>query len=157
MSAGVIHGKDGALMQLSAIREDARGMPSPDWSTSTEATKTDAAGLAAALRAAGAPVDAPGLGFVITAGLEQSAVTGPWASTRAGGRGADPADAVLLCPDSIAVVASAREAGKPFTSGAAWWPKAPGAAAPTLYTIQASWAADGALKEVRYLVFGGAA
>lgn len=158
MSAGVIHGKDGALVQLSAIREDARGMPSPDWSTSTDATKTDAAGLAAALRATGAPVEALGAGFAISAGLAQRAISGEWASTRVGGSGASPADAVLLCPDSIAVVApSARTAGEPFTSAAAWWPKAPGDVAPTLYTIEARWGVDGALEEVRYLVFGEAA
>lgn len=150
MSAGVIHSKEGALVQLSAIREDARGMPSPDWSDSTTAALTDAAGLAEALRAAGAPTASVGAGHSISAALEQREIREEWAASRLAAAG--PEDVLLLCPDAIAIVAPARRVeGEPFSSAAAWWPRRDGS--PVLYTIEARWDAQGALEQCRYLVF----
>ena len=162
MSAGVIHTAAGELMQLSAIREDARGpFPGAFWSGSTEAATSDGAGLAAALASAGAPVGAKGTGHAITADLQQRALSGvEWSATRMANAVAEK-DVVLLCPDSIAVVGTRkRAAGERLRSACAWWPPAgsedgsAGSGAPThLYTIEATWDEQGALVEVTYLVF----
>eukprot|EP00322_Chrysochromulina_rotalis_P002676 CAMPEP_0115861306 /NCGR_PEP_ID=MMETSP0287-20121206/17584_1 /TAXON_ID=412157 /ORGANISM="Chrysochromulina rotalis, Strain UIO044" /LENGTH=291 /DNA_ID=CAMNT_0003315675 /DNA_START=52 /DNA_END=927 /DNA_ORIENTATION=+ len=154
MSAGVIHSPDGSLMQLSTIREDSLGPVSPGdiWSASNDAKVSDAAGLAAALQQAGAPISHPGVGYAITAGLEQRELSADWHSTRMANAGAG--DVVLLCADNIAIVAPVqRTEGEEFSSAAAWWPYVSGEA-PILYAIEAQWDAQGALVSIQHLCFG---
>jgi len=155
MSAGVIHAATGELVQLSSIREDARGVPSTFWTSSTDATATDAAGLAAALEQVGAPIGFKGTGHAITAGLHQRVLDGvEWSDMRMAKT--DASDVVLLCPDAVAVVGSRKRVeGQPFSSACAWWPSAAdgGAKGGVLYTIEALWDAHGALAELRHVRF----
>lgn len=153
MSAGVIHLPAGEVVQLSAIREDSRG-PSQSWSDSTDAIITDAAGLASVLHEAGAPIAGAGVGHAISGALHQRKISEVFATTRLAA--ADSAmDVVLLCPDSIAIVAPRQRLdGQPFSSAAAWWPRDSADTPPTrLYYIEAQWDAHGALDQVRHLVF----
>ena len=155
MSAGVIHSPAGEVVQLSAIREDSRGpFPSQAWSDSTDASITDAAGLASILQDAGAPIAGAGVGHAISGALHQREISEEFAATRlAAADGAT--DVVLLCPDSIAIVAPRQRLdGRPFSSAAAWWPRDSPDAPPTrLYYIEARWDAQGGLEEVRHLVW----
>ena len=151
MSAGVVQATDGALKQLSLIREDARGpWPSGDWSSNASAKPTTASGLRSALALAGAPISAHGHGSSITARLRQSSLAGvAFEDTRIAATTDE--DVILLCPDHVAIVAPARRVeGAPFSYAAAWWPPC---SPSRLYTIEARWDAQGALQEVRHLEF----
>jgi hypothetical protein len=153
MSAGVIHNAEGNLQQLSLIREDARGpWPSAGWSSDTQATRVTALELSEALQAAGAPVASRGVGYAITANLQQEPFSAEWPSTRVAAAGS--ADVVLICAEKqVALVAPERRIeGVGFSSAAAWWPAA-GAEAACLYTIEASWDSQGTLEGVRFLMF----
>ena len=151
MSAGVVHAADGALQQLSLIRETSLGpWPSSDWSTDTHAIPTDAAGARERLEQDGAPLDASGRGVAISARLEQRPLTNvPFESTRLAKATTD--DVLLLCPDRVAIVAPRqRVAGAGFSCATAWWPAGDTS---VLYTIEAHWDGGGALAEVRHLCF----
>lgn len=157
MSAGIVHGVDGSLKQLSLIREDDRGpWPSAGWSMSTEVKVTDGAEglqeLQVALANAG--METPyGQGRIMSACLQQAELRDiPLSGTRL--MRVDRSDALLLGPDSVAIVAPRqRVTGAPFSCAAAWWPEVPGEAAATLYLIEARWDGDGALESVSYLNF----
>lgn len=162
MSAGVIHSVDGELMQLSAIREDSRQpFPSSFWSDSADAGPSDGAGVASALLAAGITLEGiKGSGHAIRGNLEQRHLSEvAWGSTRVATAGAG--DVVMLCPDSIAIVApKTRTPGEPFSSAAVWWPMSvdkddsdTAGGARTVYTIEAHWDANGMIADVVYVVF----
>ena len=54
----------------------------------------------------------------------------------------------------VAIVAPAtRPSGAAFGCGVAWWPAEEEGVAPSLYTIECSWTADGALSEVKHAWF----
>ena len=150
VSFGVIHAPDGALQQLSIIREDTRGpWPRDDWPSTDEARMVSAAELEAALASAGAPTATSGTGAAITASLVQDVITSArWSDVRVANVQVDGSDAVLLC-DRFAIVAPRKVApGQPWRSAAAWWPESG-----VLYTIEAAWDAQGDLEGIRTLTF----
>jgi hypothetical protein len=153
-SFGVIHAPDGALQQLSLIREDTRGpWPKDDWSGSDAASRVSAAELHEALVAAGAPVDADGTGSAITADLRQSAIEAArWPEFRAAQIDAD-ADVALLCDRFVVVGPAMRTAGVAWSAAAAWWPEARAGETKRLYTIEVRWDAQGGLEGVRTAQF----
>lgn len=152
VSFGVIHAPDGALQQLSLIREDTRGpWPRDDLPATEKATKVCAAALTDALAATGAPTSSAGTGAAITAGLAQTALAAvPWAEMRIANV-ADDTDVMLMCDNFVIVAPAAIVAGQPWCSGAAWWPDAG-----VLYTIEASWDAQGSLLGIRTVEFRAA-
>ena len=150
VSFGVIHAPDGALQQLSIVREDTRGpWPRDDWPSTDEARMVSAAELEAALASAGAPTATSGTGAAITASLVQDVITSArWSDVRVANVQVDGSDAVLLC-DRFAIVAPRKVApGQPWRSAAAWWPESG-----VLYTIEAAWDAQGDLEGIRTLTF----
>ena len=152
-SFGVIQAPDGALQQLSLIREDTRGpWPKDDWSGSDAARRVSAAELHEALVMAGAPIDTDGTGSAITADLHQSAIEGArWTECRAAQIGT--ADVALLCDRFVVVGPAMRVAGQAWSTAAAWWPEQHVGNSKMLYTIEARWDAQGGLDQVRTAQF----
>jgi hypothetical protein len=151
-------GEDDGKAESRGDGEAPTDLPNPDrWSSSLEASVlATPAGVDEALRAAGAPTASRGAGFAISAGLVQRELHDwEWGATRVGKVAST--DVAMLCADSrVAIVAPAKRAeGAGLCSATAWWPSEVREDGPslTLYTIEASWAPDGALEEVRYLTF----
>ena len=155
LSVGVIHNKEGELIQASLIREDARGpWPSADWSSSTEAEAVDGRQLLTMLTGAGAPIDVLGRGSARGANLDSRALVDvAWASTQLANTSDD--DALVVCADGrVAIVAPRRRPlGAAFGCSAAWWPSVADGSCQVLYLVEARWDSSGALEAVSHLTF----
>ena len=150
LCAGVIHGADGELQQLSLIKEDARAWPSPDWTESTQARLGAGGGdCLTAIGLEGPPSTAARGHSILVVGVQQEELTLGWADTMVA-RAEVEEHCFLLFDEPVALVAPRRlEAGKPFASTLLWRPSG----SDVLYCVEASWGSNGALQEVRHLTF----
>lgn len=149
MSAGIVHGADGALQHLALICEDALGpWPSQNWPDDVEARVATQDELRDLLAKAGLVPETVGFGHKISANLMQSPIAdAQWSDTRVFAAGAN--DTVILCAsETVAIVAPNCRGIHNFSCAVVWLPTYQ-----TMHMIEVSYDAAGTLESTKCLQF----